>query len=100
MGISRSLVTRGVLPQAELVASGQSEEEQLFTSPLRLLLVIDGELSARPGDGAAQMRGAAGTQGMLDAGAAMPAAERRRRLLELRADVQRCWEADAARTGS
>ncbi len=78
---------------------GPFAEELLFTSPLRLLLAIDGELSARPGNGAASMQGGKGTQGMLGAGAAIPAAERHRRLLELRTDVQRCWEADAARTG-
>ena len=88
------------VPQDDTVQPGPAAEEQLFTSPLRLLLAIDGELSARP-DGGTVPRGPSEThQHMLGVGAAMAPTERQLRLTELRLDVQRCWEAEAARTGS
>lgn len=64
------------------------DEEQLFTSPLRLLLAIDGELSAGGGGGAR------GEEGALLAGdvSGLSPHERRRRLQELRADVQAVWD--------
>ena len=65
-------------------------EEQLFTSPLRLLLAIDGELSISPtaADGA---QGVNGARLLLNSGNALAPAERQRRLQELREDVQRSW---------
>ena len=71
-------------------------EEQLFTSPLRLLLAIDGELSAIAETDAAPAGGGAAPHSMLSSGQAMRPAERQRRLLELREDVQQRWEAEAA----
>ena len=77
---------------------GPPGEELLFTSPLRLLLAIDGELSTSTTaeDG---RRGVDSAQRFLDSGDALAPAERRRRLQELRDDVQRSWDAQSASAG-
>ena len=68
------------------------EEELLFTSPLRLLLAIDGELSAGSGSGDADI----GEGGLLTGDlSGLSSDERRCRLQELRADVQALWDRTA-----
>ena len=70
--------------------------ELLYTSPLRLLLAIDGELSAMTKG--ALRQGVSSAQRLIGSGSDMAPAERHRRLQELRDDVQDILAEESART--
>ena len=106
-GLSKAGDYRQVLPVLHRCATGgrvqeavddggSPGEELLFTSPLRLLLAVDRELNAMSEDASHPSSNSAPR--LVGSGAAVASYERRRRLRELREDVQRSWEAESSRT--